>query len=158
MYGVCHSQILDTRFIAACLHEARVVTRVFETGQKASDQTFAKGRLEACCEGVPLYLHSKYRLLFGYGNEHKASCKGKASPMQGWCFRTFPEEPEPTSQLYRTMDWCFLHVRWCFYRPHSCFYNIFICQEVKNDVQIQLVAGPDGGADAWLDCSLLHAT
>ena len=37
---------------------ARVATRVFETGQKASDQTFANGRPEACCEGISLYLHT----------------------------------------------------------------------------------------------------
>ena len=71
---------------------------------------------------------------------------------------TFLEVPELTSQLYNRGLVLF----------HGCgaetrnIYNIllqhlFTGQEVKNDVQIQLVAGPDGGADAWLDCSPPHA-
>ena len=86
---------------------ARVATRVFETGQKASDQTFANGFAdvrEACCEGVPLYLHT-VSTGFSLDKETSTSIRGK-----GWCSVTFLEKPNPTSLLYRQMAWCFFYM------------------------------------------------
>ena len=81
---------------------ARVATRVFETGQKASDQTFANGRPEACCEGISLYLHT---LSTGSSLDKETSTiipqwKGLSRAKDG-ALDFFSSNPEPTSQLYR---------------------------------------------------------
>ena len=108
--------LVDTSFIASVLPhtvmERECCGGVFETGQKASDQTFANGRPEASAnESRSLtYYRTGSSLDKGTSTKHPAKerplpCKDSASGL------VLPEEPEPTSQLYRTMDWCFLHVR-----------------------------------------------
>ena len=156
MVSVIH-RLWNINFMLGPHMEWLLTREVFETvqTQKYLFRSSQIGRLEACLRSL---LTLFYTTCTGSSLEKELAQKAllRMVPLT-YPAGAFPRNQSRTIQLDGMMSWCFLHV--CARkRLHSYFYNIyFSCQEVKNDVQIQLVAGPDGGADAWLDCSPLHA-